>query len=344
MYTRRQMLKTAFAVGAAGSIPSQVAGSSRLPAGDTLIGEFDQGLRSGVVAARKHAFKERRFSGRSVMSRKIPLYARLARWEELDGTVRNYSHQVSPLLCAFGESFQPARRTAHEWTSTQTTPSPCILFHHNVLQIFTEFLPGRYMQEKHEHESGREMLEEVADRTKAWLARLERAVVTGDVWGVIEGSKCGDVPTASARRMTGLRKLVEPFSPDRSADFDSLVNSAVNECFASGATAEGLDLLLVGEDLDPRSNPIRGQVYVEELDLYLAPTLAGWMRMLHIPYMPGGSFMVLDSSRISVPELRGRSWQCMDVCSEGRNEGIMFVGEYTLQVDQPRSMRCYWET
>ena len=64
----------------------------------------------------------------------------------------------------------------------------------------------------------------------------------------------------------------------------------------------------------------------------------GVCRVVLSRYVPAGSMLLLDSSRIDVLPLAGRSFQYRPLATTGDREAGQVIGEYTLEVRDPASM------
>ena len=177
-------------------------------------------------------------------------------------------------------------------------------------------------------------------RTRELLRDLENSVINGRAPAATqEGS------STVRRTMRGIRSIVSTniFTPDVGGFPGDLelseeqLNLALREIWKAGNSQ--VDLIVVGgqekrqinqfvaihRHFTPQSDTFRDNVTTYESDF-------GVCRVVLSRWVPTGTVLLLDSSRIEVMPLAGRSFHFKSLATTGDRESGQVIGEYTLEL------------
>jgi len=165
---------------------------------------------------------------------------------------------------------------------------------------------------------------------------------------VINGRAAEADPQGSATTRRTMRGLVASISTHRfqvgGPDFpgddqlsEEQLNHALRRVWQSSNGA--VDLIVVGADQKRRLNQFlaAGRRYTEQSERYkdqlsIYESDFGVCRVILSRWVPAGTVLLLDSSRISVLPLAGRSFHYKPLASTGDRESGQVIGEYTLEL------------
>jgi hypothetical protein len=185
-----------------------------------------------------------------------------------------------------------------------------------------------------------------AQRVRELLRDLENSVING------RAPATNPQGSATVRRtMRGLTSFLEEdaFEPgvgdmlEESTLTEPVLNRALRSVWErSGAN---IDTIVVGGALKRAINAFVAtnrrffsvnESYKDAVSTYESDF--GVCRVVLSRYVPTGTALLLDSSRIDVLPLAGRSFQYRPLATTGDREAGQVIGEYTLEVRDPRSM------
>ena len=176
-------------------------------------------------------------------------------------------------------------------------------------------------------------------RTRELLRDLENSVING-----VAPSSNAQGSGSVRRTMRGLLSSITThrYEPGTGIDDESqLTEAQLNQALANiwSRSAGKIDLIVVGGSqkrainsfsassrrFDASDDRFSSLVNVYESDY-------GVCRVVLSRYMPPGTVLLLDSSRIDVLPLAGRSFHYKHLASTGDRESGMVVGEYTVEI------------
>ena len=211
----------------------------------------------------------------------------------------------------------------------------------NVTQIFTSTISLSGTEQAVRQAGVADELEyQKAMRLRECLADLEKSVING-VQSTV--AQLGD--DSNARTLRGIIPSITTnvFTPGANgfpagtSITEDALNQALREIWETGGT--GVDLIVVGgrqkrainsfiasnRRFYPQSETYKDVVSVYESDF-------GVCRVVMSRHVPQGTAMLLDSSRISVLPLSGRSFGYQTLAKTGDHTLGQIVGEYTVEV------------
>jgi hypothetical protein len=167
---------------------------------------------------------------------------------------------------------------------------------------------------------------------------LEKTVIMG----ILSGNTIG---TSTARRtMNGIRAMITTNVQSVGATItDSWLGTAIQAAWTNGGT--GLNLIVAGVNykrLIDTFNATRTRTTNDDrrfsnvVNIY--ESTFGNMGIMLSRWMPASEALVLDTSKIQVKPLRGRSFQFMETAKTGDSMKGMVIGEYTLELKNEESM------
>lgn len=176
-------------------------------------------------------------------------------------------------------------------------------------------------------------------RTRELLRDLENTLINGRAAG---GDQQGN---ATVRRtMNGILSLIESNRfivgendfPNDVQLTEAQLNTALREIWKSSSGQ--VDLIVVGgQEKRAINNFVAGErrfgavteTFKDQISIYESDF--GVCRVVLSRWVPSGTVLLLDSSRISVMPLAGRSFYYKPLATTGDREGGQVIGEYTLE-------------
>lgn len=182
-------------------------------------------------------------------------------------------------------------------------------------------------------------------RLREMLRDLENCAINGRATMI---SSAGSVNTR--RTMNGLLALAAEnrFKPgdgilaDETALSEAMLNTALREIWLSSGAP--VDTILVHAQQKRQINqfastqrqiPGAEQTYRDRISAYESDF--GVCRVVLSRYVPRGTVLLLDSTRVEIMPLAGRSFFYKPLASTGDRESGQLVGEYTLELRNPEA-------
>ena len=185
-----------------------------------------------------------------------------------------------------------------------------------------------------------EMDYQKAMRLRELLRDLENSVINGVADAVNFGGTASSPRTMRGILASLASNRFEPGVGGFPADTtltEAQLNLALRTIWESGGT--GVDLIVVGGKVKRAINGFvtSNKRYFNSTESYkdlvsVYESDFGLCRVVLSRHVPAGTAMLLDSSRISVPPLAGRSFQFKPLARTGDRESGQVVGEYTLEL------------
>jgi hypothetical protein len=214
----------------------------------------------------------------------------------------------------------------------------------NYTQIFTAGVQvSGTMQAARQHAVADELDYQKQERTRELLRDLENCVINGIA------PSANQAGTASVRRtMNGIIPLIAtnnftpntgpiPIGDGGGTDLnEAIINAAARTIWESSSAR--VDTIVVGAALKRRINNLMvalrmtdpaDQTFTNLVSVYESDF--GRCRVVLSRWMPADTLLLLDSSRVSVMPMAGRSFHYRPMAATGDRESGQVIGEYTLE-------------
>lgn len=245
---------------------------------------------------------------------------------------------TSATSLAAGATLDVISDAALEGADVSEDPSQPRRRKNNYCQIFKKdiIVSGTLQAQKQLGNYGDEFGVQVERRLTEAMRDLEKAVIRGKSFGNTLGS------ATAYRTMDGLLAQITTNTSSVQTLTTALLNAIVKQCWESGGEP---DLIVCDstfkEQIDLFNNT-RVQVgnfeatYRDSVSVY--SSTYGQQRVMLTHWMPASTLMVIDTRRVHVTPLQGRSFFTKRTADTGDSLKGMVLGEYTLEVHNEEGM------
>ncbi|MEM1422667.1 MAG: DUF5309 family protein [Planctomycetota bacterium] len=252
---------------------------------------------------------------------------------------------TTPASIADGQTLSIMGNAALEGASAGASRTTARTRQRNYTQIFTSSVEVSGSQRAAQTIGVKDELDyQMQERMRELLRDLENCVING-----VAPSASQEGTDGVRRTMNGLRAFIQSnvFTPG-SGGFPSgggggtvlseaVLNAALREVWQN--SAGNVDTILVGGERKREINGFVGDqrgflpgdaTFKDMVSVYESDF--GVCRVVMSRWMPSDAVLLLDSSRISVMPLSGRSFHFKQLASTGDSEVGQVIGEYTLEL------------
>ena len=261
------------------------------------------------------------------------------------GVVRGYGG-TTPEDLATGQSLHILGNPALEGADAGGSRTTSRVRRRNYLQIFSATVEVSGSQQAVETIGVRDELDyQLQERLRELMRDLENCVING-----VASSSSPEGSGSVARTMNGIVPLLTtnrfapgegPIPPGDGAGSDGLTEEVLNAALRAvwERSSSSVDTIVVGGRQKRRINRFVGdsraygpadEAYRDLVGVYESDF--GVCRVVLSRWVPMDSVLLLDSSRVSVLPLTGRSFQFRRLATRGDSESGQVLGEYTLEL------------